>query len=164
MLLLSTSAVLNYGYFHKLPTAPVAVDMTSKARFNKGSSVQNIASGSKRTNAFAGAEGSAFATMASKAPTNVQVIHNGKIVTPVSLLAKQKMAAAPGHTHRGDLEVKETDVGAPNADVGATPTDDDKNKSANLLGAKKESVTNNRSRFVYRGLFFCLTFPLIHSI
>jgi hypothetical protein len=151
VLLPSTSAVLNHGYFHNLATASIAVEMTSKARFNKGSSVQNITGGSKRTNAFAGAEGSAFATMASKAPTIVQVIHNGKIVTPVSLLAKHKVAAAPGNTHRGDLEVKETDAGTPNADVGAAPTDDDKNKSTNLLGMKKESVTNNRSRFVYRG-------------
>ena len=111
--------------------------MTSKTRFNKSSAAGGtIVSGSKKANTGIA---SGFAP-AAKAPSNVQVIHNGKIVTPVSLLARPKVASAAAVVPKGDPEVKDSTTGGDGGEEQAN--EDEKNKPI----AKKDSVANNRSR------------------
>ena len=111
--------------------------MTSKTRFNKSSAAGGtIVSGSKKANTGIG---SGFAP-AAKAPSNVQVIHNGKIVTPVSLLARPKVASGAAVASKGDPEVKDSTSGGDGGEEQAN--EEEKNKPI----TKKDSVANNRSR------------------
>ena len=110
--------------------------MASKTRFNKSSAAGGpIVSGSKKTNVGIG---SGFAPVSYKAPSNVQVIYNGKIVTPVSLLARPKVPSNTFSSAKGDAEVKGT-----SKEGNETPVvEEEKNKQI----TKKDSMTSNRSR------------------
>ena len=80
-----------------------------------------------RGNAKGGPGASEFGTAVAgtKAPAQVQVIHNGKIVTPVSLLVKPKDTpiTAPTVENDGDLETKAT---APSVETGANPIEEER--------------------------------------
>ena len=114
--------------------------MTSKARFNKGTGGGSTTGVNKRGKMTTGM-GSGFAPASSKPPSTVQIIYNGKIVTPVSLLSRPKVSVDSRKTSKGDSEVKETQA-ANNIVDGQNSQEEDKNKPI----AKKDSMANNRSR------------------
>lgn len=114
--------------------------MASKTRFNRGSAAGVIPGGSKKGNNLTGI-GSEFVPASAKAPSNVQVIYNGKIVTPVSLLARPKAQNNAAPASKGDPEVKDSAAGGEGTGE-AHASEEEKNKPI----AKKDSMTNNRSR------------------
>lgn len=121
--------------------------MATKTRFNKSNQggLGSSLVGSTRVNKTGAVGGSGFGAAAGgKAPSHVQVIYNGKIVTPVSLLAKPKGAASTTtvSVSKGEEESK---ASAP-ANSGAAANEDE--KPPKVLQKKESSVTNNRARYV----------------
>ena len=123
--------------------------MASKTRFNKSNQGlgSSLVGGSTRGNAKSGPGGSGFGTAVAgaKAPAHVQVIYNGKIVTPVSMLAKPK--AIPGLVAAVNKEgAEETKASGPRSGEVAPVAEAEDKMIAGKSLSKKDSMTNNRAR------------------
>ena len=125
--------------------------MATKTRFNKSNQglASSLVGGNTRSTARGAPGGSEFGTAVAgtKAQAHVQVIYNGKIVTPVSLLAKSKdvTLSTQNVVKDGDMETKAT---AQNVETGAHSAEEDKPAGKPL--SRKESMAGNRSRYVNR--------------